>query len=60
MKIGLIGLPYDDNLGDLVMMESLEKIIKQKLKIDAEFVRVDLLARNLKSEVSYSNYIIKK
>lgn len=60
MKIGLIGLPYDDNLGDLVMIESLEKIIKQKLKINTEFIRIDLLARNLKEGVSYSNYIFKK
>ncbi|GBD73070.1 hypothetical protein TEHN7126_1578 [Tetragenococcus halophilus subsp. halophilus] len=60
MKIGLIGLPYDDNLGDLVMIESLEKIIKQRLKINAEFIRIDLLARNLKKGVSYRNYIFKK
>lgn len=60
MKIGLIGLPFDDNLGDPIMIENIQKIIRQKLTIQVDFVVVDLLARDRQEKRSLGNLLLRK
>lgn len=60
MKIALIGLPYDNNLGDLIMMEAIEKIIQDKAQEKIEFVWIDLLTRDNQTTKSFFNRILSK
>lgn len=60
MKIALVGLPNDKNLGDVVMLESVEKIVRKILDEEVQFVQVDLLASDVPKTNTFSNKLLRK
>ena len=57
IRIGLVGLPYDDNLGDPLMIECVKRICEKQFASnsndDFEFEMIDLMARENNEEIPY-------